>query len=135
MGEAAKGFDPLKLVRDARDAALDASAKLVLRLTGSQEYQRVQSFVVKPTLLVVAVFRKASEGAMSELLAQLNMPSREEVLSLSQRLTHIEMTLDDVGAAVDQLRRAVAARPQRAIARAGDSGAQPDARTLSAKEA
>ena len=134
MSEANKGFDPIKLIREARDGGLDAWAKLMLRLTSSHEYQRVQGAISKPTLLAVALYRKAAESAMSEVLAQLNMPSREDVLSLSTRLTHIEMAIDDLGAGLEQLRRAVGvARPQRTSSRDRDAGSET--RPSSAQEA
>jgi hypothetical protein len=41
---------------------------------------------------------------MADLLAALNIPSRADVLALSQRLTRIEMALDDVGAGLDEMR-------------------------------
>jgi len=129
-----KGFDPLKLVRDARDAGMDAWAKLMLRLTGSHEYQRVQGFIFKPTLLAIAVFRKASESTMGGVLGNLNMPSREEVLQISQRLTHIEMALDDLAAGLDQLRRSAgagASKPQRSPTR----DVPTETRPVSAKDA
>ena len=133
MSEENKGFDPIKLIREARDSGLDAWAKLMLRLTSSHEYQRVQGAISKPTLLAIALYRKAAESAMSEVLAQLNMPSREDVLSLSTRLTHIEMAIDDLGAGLEQLRRSVGApRPQRTSARDRDSG--PETRSVSAQE-
>jgi hypothetical protein len=134
MSEANKGFDPIKLIREARDGGMDAWAKLMLRLTSSHEYQRVQGAISKPTLLAVALYRKAAESAMSEELAQLNMPSREDVLSLSTRLTHIEMAIDDLGAGLEQLRRAVGvARPQRTSSRDRDAGSET--RPSSAQEA
>ena len=133
MSEANKGFDPMKLIRDARDGSLDAWAKLMLRLTSSHEYQRVQGAISKPTLLAIALYRKAAESAMTEVLANLNMPSREEVLSLSTRLTHIEMAIDDLGAGLEQLRRSVGgARPQRTSTRERDGGSET--RTVSAQE-
>ena len=133
MSEANKGFDPMKLIRDARDGGLDAWAKLMLRLTSSHEYQRVQGAISKPTLLAIALYRKAAESAMTEVLANLNMPSREEVLSLSTRLTHIEMAIDDLGAGLEQLRRSVGgARPQRTSTRERDGGSET--RTVSAQE-
>jgi hypothetical protein len=113
MGDGEKKFDVTKLLRDARDGVMDAWAKLALNLTSSHEYQRLQATIAKPALLGYALFRKASESVMSPFLVHLNMPSREEVLAISQRLTHIEMTLDDLAAALDQLRRSAAARPQR----------------------
>jgi len=134
MSEANKGFDPMKLIQDARDGGLDAWAKLMLRLTSSHEYQRVQGAISKPTLLAIALYRKAAESVMTELLANLNMPSREEVLSLSTRLTHIEMAIDDLGAGLEQLRRSVGgARPQRTSTRERDGGSET--RTVSTQEA
>ena len=35
MSDAEKGFDPIKLLRDARDGSMDAWAKLTLKLTSS----------------------------------------------------------------------------------------------------
>jgi len=133
MAEANKQFDVAKLMRDARDGVLDAWARLMLHLTSSHEYQRLQGAISRPALLGMALFRKATESAMSEILAQLNMPSREEVLGVSQRLTHIEMVLDDLGASLDQLRRSAgAARPQRTPPRDREAGSET--RPVSAKE-
>ena len=135
MGEAEKKVNVKKLLQDARDGVMDAWAKLALNLTSSHEYQRVQGMIAKPALLGVALFRKATESVMSPFLAQMNMPSREEVLGIAQRLTHIEMTLDDLGAALEQLRRSSGARPQRAPA-ARDREVKPDnGSSIAAKEA
>jgi len=134
------GFDPVKLVRDARDAGMDAWAKLMLRLTSSHEYQRMQGFISRPTLLALAMFRKASDSTMGGVLGNLNMPSREEVLQISQRLTHIEMALDDLAAGLDQLRRSAgagagtgagASKPQRSPSR----DVPTETRPVSAKDA
>ena len=71
--------------------------------------------ISKPALLAIALLRNASETTMATLLGNLNMPSREEVLQLSKRLTHIEMAIDDLAAGMDQLRRTVGVnRPPRA---------------------
>jgi hypothetical protein len=118
MSEADRGVEVQKVLRNARDTMMDAWASLMLKLTSSHEYQRVQGMIVKPALLGYALFRKASDSVMSPFLAQLNMPSRDEVIRIAQRLTHIEMALDDLGAAVEQIRRSTAAaRPQRSAAR------------------
>jgi hypothetical protein len=85
---------------------MEEFAKVVLTVTSTRGYQRANAAVAKPALLATAVLREKREAAMAELLAMLNIPSREEVLALSQRLTRIEMTLDDLGAGMDQLRRA-----------------------------
>ena len=45
-----------------------------------------------------APFRKAVEKAMTQVLVNLNMPTRADVISLAERLTNIEMRLDDLDA-------------------------------------
>jgi hypothetical protein len=92
-------------VRGARDSAMEDLAKVTLAWTSSDSYQAINAAISKPTLLAAAIFRKAADSAMADLLARLNLPSREDVLALSQRLTRLEMALDDVGAGLDQLRR------------------------------
>jgi hypothetical protein len=135
MSEAEKQFDAMKLMRTARDGVMDAWASVMLKLTSSHEYQRVQGMILKPALLGYALFRKASESLMSPVLANLNMPSREEVTGIAQRLTHIEMTLDDLGAAIEQIRRSTAPRPQRSPAARDREGKSDNGPPMMAKEA
>jgi hypothetical protein len=40
------------------------------------------------------------------------MPSRTEVLSLSERLTNVELRLDDLDAKIDEIRRFLASLAQ-----------------------
>ena len=42
------------------------------------------------------------EGTMTQVLTQLNMPTRTDVTSVAERLTHIEMRLDDLEAKLDE---------------------------------
>jgi hypothetical protein len=95
----------LEKLREIRDSAMENMAKATLAWTSSDAYQAMNAAVSKPALLTAAVFRKASDAAMTDLLAALNLPSRTDVLSLSQRLTRIEMALDDLGAGLDEVRR------------------------------
>lgn len=104
--------DPLKSWREARSAAMASWAKLALSVTSSDAYSRMSSLVAKPGLVAAGLFRKEAEKAMALFLAHANMPSRADVLALSTRLTHIEMALDDLAAAVDELRgRSAPPRP------------------------
>jgi hypothetical protein len=101
----------LEKLRAIRDSAMKEMAQVTLAWTSSDAYQAMNAAVSKPALLTAGVFRKASDAAMTDLLAALNIPSRSEVLALSQRLTRIEMALDDLGAGLDEVRRALATRP------------------------
>jgi hypothetical protein len=113
MAETNRTPDVTTMVRETRDRVMDTWARLTLKLTSSHEYQRVQGTLLKPVLIGYTLARKASEAMMGPFLSYLNMPTREEVISIAQRLTHVEMTLDDLGAAIEQIRRATVARPQR----------------------
>jgi hypothetical protein len=93
-----------KALREARDVGLDSLAKVVLAVTSSESYSRVSSTLAKPGLVLAGVARRRTDAAMSKLLAHSNMPSRTDVLTLSKRLTNIEMALDDLSAAVDTMR-------------------------------
>jgi len=103
-------FDPFKPLRELRDAGMDSWAKIALQVTSSPGYSLVSSLLAKPTLIATGVIRKETEKTMALVLAHANMPSRSEVLALSVRLTHIELALDDLAAAVEAL-RAQGARP------------------------
>lgn len=120
-----KGFGLLKLLGVGRDKLLDALAGVTLRVTSSRPYFVITSALSRPALFATGASRKATIAATSKLLAQLNMPSREDVLALSQRLTRIEMTLDDLGAAMEAAAaksRVAPGQPQRAAERKRDAG-------------
>ena len=55
--------------------------------------------------------RQAVQQYTEAYLAQANMPSRAEVVSLASRLTTIELRLDDMQAQLDAILQAVRAIP------------------------
>jgi hypothetical protein len=98
-------------LRQVRDAGLASAARAVLAVTSSERYSRATSTVAKPGLVLAGIVRQRTKVVMTDLLSHLNMPSRHDVLALSTRLTHIEMTLDDLSAAVDKMRPAQSSTP------------------------
>jgi hypothetical protein len=119
----------LEKLRQMRDSAMEDVAKVTLAWTSSDAYQAMNAVVSKPALLGVAVFRKKSDAAMADLLAALNVPSRADVLALSQRLTRIEMALDDLAAGLDEIRRASSPKRQpEAQHHPGNGEGRPSAR-------
>jgi len=50
-------------------------------------------------------FREAVEKSMLQTLQQLSMPSRADFVSLAERITHIEMKLDDLDAGLDRIEK------------------------------
>src|SRR5450631_2540824 len=108
--EASKGL--LDKLRGVRDSAMEDLAKVTLSWTSSDTFQALNAVISKPAMLTTAILRRKTEAAMADVLSRLNLPSREDVLALSQRLTRIEMTLDDLGAGMDHIRRASGQKPR-----------------------
>src|SRR4051812_50149093 len=110
-------LDVLETMREVRDRGMDAWAKTALSVTRSSTYNRLTFLVSQPGLILAGIVRKAREKAMARVLGDLNMPSREDVLALSQRLTHIQTAIDDLGAAVEAARGGATAAPSPRAAR------------------
>ena len=110
------GVELFKLARGLRDSAIESWARVAIAVTRSPAYMKMDAMLGQPALFVKAVARKPAEQALSQLLAQLQMPSRADVHAISQRLTRIEMVLDDLSASLETV-RAVAAPQQRPIVR------------------
>ena len=113
--EPGKAFDFLMSVRARRDSLMEDLAKITLAVASTRTFQRFNALLSAPSLLASALLREPRQDAMSGVLEKLNMPSRQDVLALSQRLTRLEMVLDDVGAGLDQLRRTAVQPPAREV--------------------
>jgi hypothetical protein len=95
-------FDPTGMFKGMRDAGMDAWSKMMIQLVNSEAYSQATATVLDAWLTTSAPFRKAVESTMTQVLTQLNMPTRTDVTSLAERLTHIEMRLDDLEAKLDE---------------------------------
>jgi hypothetical protein len=109
-----KRFDPMEPWRGMRDVYLDAWAKTMVEMVNSEAYAQANGAMLDTYLSVSTPFREAIEKAMLKTLEQLAMPTRADIVSIAERMTNIEMRLDDLDAKLDQLisRSAGATRPQ-----------------------
>jgi hypothetical protein len=98
-------FDPTGMFKNMRDAGMDAWAKMMVQLVNSEAYAKANSTMLDTWLSSSAPFRKALESTMTQVLTQLNMPTRADVTGLGERLTNIEMRLDDLEAKLDESQR------------------------------
>jgi len=106
-----KGFDPTAPWREMRDAYLDAWAKSMVEMVNSDAYAQATGAMLDTYLTVSTPFREAVEKAMLKALEQLAMPSRADVVSLAERMTNIEMRLDDFDAKLDGIQKMAAQAP------------------------
>ena len=110
MGDEAKGakpFDPMEPWRGVRDVYLDTWAKTMVDMVNTEAYAQATGTMLDTYLTVSTPFREAVEKAMLKTLEQLAMPSRADVVSIAERMTNIEMRLDDLDAKLDLIRNLI----------------------------
>ncbi len=95
-------FDPTGMLKTIRDANMETWSKMMIEYVNTDAYARVTGEMLDAWLSNSAPFRKAIEAAMAQALGNLNLPSRAEVVGLAERLTNIEMRLDDMEAKLDE---------------------------------
>lgn len=111
---AKEGYDPMDPIgtwRSIRDANLDAWAKSMAAMTNTDAFAQVIGSQLDTLLAASAPFQQTIQQTMEQYLAQAQMPSRTEVVSLAERLTNIEFRLDDLQAALDDLHGAIKQAP------------------------
>jgi hypothetical protein len=95
-------FDPTGMLKNMRDANMDAWAKMMVELVQSDAYAESTGAMLDAWLTSSGPFRKAIESSMAQVMAQLNLPTRDDVTRIAERLTNIEMRLDDLDARLDE---------------------------------
>lgn len=97
-------FDPFNTWQTMRDTYMDAWSKALIDTVNSDAYAQATGALLDSYLTASRPFQQLLERTMTQVLTQLNMPLRSDVTSLAERLTHIEMRLDDLDAKIDALR-------------------------------
>ena len=112
-------FDPFGVGKSMREAHMDAWAKSMVEMVNSDAYAHANGVLLQAWLANSGPFLKAMESAMKQTLANLNVPSRDEITRLAERLTNIEMQLDSLDARLDEYFRppAKSTRGQKAKSR------------------
>jgi len=103
-----KDYDPVSAFREMRDNYLDAWAKAMVETVNTDAYAKATGMMLDTYLSASSPFREAVEKAMLQTLQQLSMPSRADFVSLAERVTNIEMKLDDLDAKLDRVEKLLA---------------------------
>jgi hypothetical protein len=110
--EGNKPHDPFEAWRGFRDANMDAWSRFMIESVNSEAYAKATGAMLESYLNASVPFREAIEKTMLKTLEQLSMPSRTDFVSLAQRLTNIEIRLDDLDAKLDRLLAAKEVKPR-----------------------
>jgi len=103
-----KDHDPIGAFREMRDNYLDAWAKSMVETVNTDAYAKATGMLLDTYLSASSPFREAVEKSMLQTLQQLSMPSRADFVSLAERITHIELKLDDLDAGLDRIEKLLA---------------------------
>jgi hypothetical protein len=98
-------FDPTGMLKSMRASSMDAWSKMMIQLVNTEAYAQSTAAMLDAWLTSSAPFRKVIESTMTQVLINLNMPTRTDVIALAERLTNIEMRLDDLEAKLEKSRR------------------------------
>ncbi|MGC2323963.1 MAG: hypothetical protein WA463_15135 [Terriglobales bacterium] len=96
-------FDPMSAFRQMRDAYLDVWAKTMVDTVNTEAYAAATGKMLDTYLAMSSPFREAVEKGLLQALEQLNLPSRVDFMGLAERLTNVEMRLDDMDAKLDRI--------------------------------
>src|SRR5262249_14267064 len=104
-------LDPFGAWRGMRDANMDTWSKMMIDFVNSDVYTEATSKALDAYLTASAPFQRMIEATMTRVLTQLNMPTRSDVTGLAERLTNIELRLDDLDARLDALQSSSTPQP------------------------
>jgi hypothetical protein len=105
--DSANLFDPFGLWKQSQLAMLESWSKTMADAVNTDAYAESTGRMLDAYLTTAAPLRKVVDQTMTQLLSQLSLPSRAEVLSLAERMTNIELRLDDLDAQLDVIHRDV----------------------------
>jgi hypothetical protein len=98
-------FDPTGMFKTIRDANMDSWSKMMIQIVNTDAYAAATGTMLDAWLTTSGPFRKALEATLTQVLTNFNMPTRDDVTSLAERLTHIEIRLDDLEAKLEEALR------------------------------
>lgn len=95
-------YDPLEAWQNLRNESLDAWSKMMIQAVNTDEYAKGSGAMLDAYLTASIPFNEMLKKAMTQALQQANMPSRTDIINLAERLTQVEMRLDDLDAKLDE---------------------------------
>jgi polyhydroxyalkanoic acid synthase PhaR subunit len=96
-------FDPSAMMVDFFDTWSKTWSKAMSETVNSEQFAQSISQQMESSMDMMALVRRQVGEFMEQYLQQVSLPSRKEVLSLAERLTNLELALDDVDAKLDEI--------------------------------
>jgi hypothetical protein len=93
----------LKNWKSMRDTSMESWSKIMIDMVNSDEYSQATGQWLDTYLTMSQPMKRIIDMTMTQVLTGLNMPMRSDVTSLAERLTNIEMRMDDQDAKLDDI--------------------------------
>jgi hypothetical protein len=82
---------------------MESWSKTMIDMVNSDEYSQATGQWLDTYLTMSQPMKRIIDMTMTQVLTGLNMPMRSDVTSLAERLTNIEMRMDDQDAKLDDI--------------------------------
>lgn len=105
MSDSNTTFDPMEPWRKMQELNMDAWAKAMVNAVNTDAYAKATGAILDAYLTASSPFREALEKTMTQALQQFSMPTRDDFMSLADRLTNLELRIDDLDAKLDRIER------------------------------
>ena len=94
--------DPFAPIVQFSDLWMKSWAEVLSQTVANQSFAEAMGGQLEGFMEVTKLMRQQMKVSMEQALEQANMPSREQVVTLAERVTHVEMVLDDIEIKVDE---------------------------------
>jgi len=95
--------DPFAQMFQFYDNFSKSWASVMSEAVGSKSFAESMGQQMEGSLDTMTLFRRQFGDLMEQYLQMMSLPTRKEVISVAQRLTHLEMALDDLNAKMDEI--------------------------------
>jgi uncharacterized protein Yka (UPF0111/DUF47 family) len=101
--EKPQASDPFAQMVQFYDDWTKTWASAASQMTSSKSFADSMAQQLESTLSTTQLLRRQMGEIMEQSLQQMSLPTRKQVVSISERLTSVEMRLDDMEAKLDEV--------------------------------
>ncbi len=100
--EEGTALDPFSQLFQFYDLFARSWSKVLSEAVSSQSFAESLGQQMESSLDAMALMRQQTGELMEQYLQQMNLPTHKEIVSIAERLTNLEMAVDDLDAKLDE---------------------------------
>lgn len=114
-------FDPLAFWKQFQTAGMNVWTQAMNDVVASEDFAQNMGHYLD-AYLAAALPQQQLMKQVDQYLQQMNLPSRPDLLSVAERLTHLEMRVDDLDAKMDEILDRLQAIQESLLGRQAEGG-------------